>query len=160
MPDEKAVRYAGFWVRLLASLIDIVILLVLLTPLSLALSGPALTAAVDPAALQDPAALERALGGMSGLVWNLVVNVVMLALVVWFWRAKLGTPGKMVLKLRVVDAVTFKPLSTGQCVGRALAYLVSTIPLGLGFLWIAFDPRKQGWHDKLVGSVVIHAPKG
>ncbi len=47
------------------------------------------------------------------------------------------------------------PLSNGQAIGRYLAYYVSSIPLGLGLLWVAFDRRKQGWHDKLAGTFVI-----
>jgi uncharacterized RDD family membrane protein YckC len=45
--------------------------------------------------------------------------------------------------------------STGQLVGRYLAYYVSIIPFMAGILWVAFDPRKQGWHDKLAGTVVV-----
>jgi uncharacterized RDD family membrane protein YckC len=47
----------------------------------------------------------------------------------------------------------------GQSVGRYFAYLVSIIPLCLGFAWIAFDARKQGWHDKLAGSVVVRTKR-
>ena len=61
----------------------------------------------------------------------------------------------MALKLKIVDAKTGKKLSTGQAIGRYFAYLVSMIPLGLGFIWIGIDSRKQGWHDKLAGTVVI-----
>jgi len=46
--------------------------------------------------------------------------------------------------------------STGKLIGRYFAYLVSIIPIFLGFLWIAVDKRKQGWHDKLAGTVVIY----
>ena len=42
-----------------------------------------------------------------------------------------------------------------QLIGRYLGYYVSTIPLMLGFLWVAFDARKQGWHDKMANTVVI-----
>jgi uncharacterized RDD family membrane protein YckC len=44
-------------------------------------------------------------------------------------------------------------------VGRYLGYFVSTIPFGLGLFWIGWDKRKQGWHDKLAGTVVIRAPR-
>jgi len=40
-------------------------------------------------------------------------------------------------------------------IGRYFAYFISTIPLCLGFLWITFDRKKQGWHDKLAGTVVV-----
>lgn len=64
------------------------------------------------------------------------------------------------LSLRVVDAESGGPLTLGQGVGRYFAYFVSTIPLGLGFLWVAFDKRKQGWHDKLAHTVVIRRRGG
>ena len=61
----------------------------------------------------------------------------------------------MLLSAKIVDASTFGPPSTGKLIGRYFAYLVSIVPMFLGFLWIAFDKRKQGWHDKLAGTVVI-----
>jgi len=76
---------------------------------------------------------------------------------VWFWIKFQATPGKMATSLRVVDAKTGKPLSIGQAVGRYFAYIVSLLPLGLGIFWIVFDKRKQGWHDKLAGSVVVRS---
>ena len=72
-----------------------------------------------------------------------------------FWKYKSATPGKMVLSLKIVDAQTGGGLSLGKCVVRYFAYLVSMLSLGLGFLWIAFDKRKQSWHNKLAGTVVI-----
>ena len=60
---------------------------------------------------------------------------------------------------RIVDAKTGDKPSTGQLIGRYFAYYVSVIPLFLGMVWVAFDPRKQGWHDKLAGTVVVRAKK-
>jgi len=67
-----------------------------------------------------------------------------------------ATPGKWLLDCQVVDARTLQPLTWKQAGLRLLGYLVSAMLLYLGFLWIAFDRRKQGLHDKLVGSVVLH----
>lgn len=52
----------------------------------------------------------------------------------------------------IVDVKTGNAASTGQLIGRYLAYYVSLLPFGLGFIWVAFDERKQGWHDKLAGT--------
>jgi uncharacterized RDD family membrane protein YckC len=79
--------------------------------------------------------------------------------VILFWRHRQATPGKMMLALHVVDADSGGPLSLGQGVGRYFAYFVSTIPFCLGFLWVAFDKRKQGWHDKLAHTVVVRAAR-
>lgn len=61
----------------------------------------------------------------------------------------------MIFSAKIVDAKTGGKPSKGQLVGRYFAYILSGLPLGLGFFWIAWDKRKQGWHDKLSGTVVI-----
>jgi uncharacterized RDD family membrane protein YckC len=68
---------------------------------------------------------------------------------------KSATPGKMVIGAKIVNARTGRQPSTGQLIGRYFAYYISLIPLGLGYLWVAWDPKKQGWHDKLAGTVVV-----
>ena len=75
--------------------------------------------------------------------------------VILFWVYKGATPGKMAISAKVVDAVTGGPPSTPRYIARYVGYLLSILPLGLGFIWIAFDKRKQGWHDKLSGTVVV-----
>lgn len=72
-----------------------------------------------------------------------------------FWVYRQATPGKMVISARIVDARTGGKPGTGQLIGRYLGYYVSIIPLLLGLVWVAFDARKQGWHDKLAGTVVV-----
>ena len=61
----------------------------------------------------------------------------------------------MVFKLSIVDAKTGQKASNRQLIGRYLAYCISIIPLGLGLIWVGIDQRKQGWHDKLSGTLVI-----
>ena len=56
---------------------------------------------------------------------------------------------------RAEDAKTGGKPSTGQFIGRYLCYYLSSLLLGLGFIWVAFDSRKQGWHDKLAGTLVV-----
>lgn len=72
-----------------------------------------------------------------------------------FWNYRQATSGKMVIGARIVDAVSGAKPSTGQFVGRYLAYYLSLIVLFLGYLWVGFDPRKQAWHDKLARTVVV-----
>lgn len=45
--------------------------------------------------------------------------------------------------------------TSGQLLVRYIAYLASALPLGLGFLWVAVDRRKQAFHDKLARTVVV-----
>ena len=75
--------------------------------------------------------------------------------VILFWVYKSATPGKMVTGLRIIDARTGAKPTTTQFVLRYIGYYVSMIPLFLGILWVALDPKKQGWHDKIAGTVVV-----
>ncbi|HET9865375.1 MAG TPA: RDD family protein, partial [Steroidobacteraceae bacterium] len=87
---------------------------------------------------------------------DVLLNYVLPAIaIILFWIARAATPGKMALSMKIVDADTLGPMSKGQAIGRYLSYYLSMFGLMLGFLWVAFDPRKQGWHDKLAGTVVI-----
>ena len=75
--------------------------------------------------------------------------------VIGFWIYSGSTPGKMVFGLRIVGAETGAPISVGQAIGRYFSYILSSIVFCLGFIWVGFDARKQGWHDKLAGTVVV-----
>ncbi len=127
-------HYAGFWRRAGAALLDSAIF----TVLAALLLGPVYFAA-------DFWSLE-----------GLLSNGLTMLLTVWLWLKFLGTPGKLLLNCQVVDAQSFKPLSAKQAVLRYFAYIVSLLPLGLGFFWIAWDKRKQGFHDKIANSVVLY----
>lgn len=69
------------------------------------------------------------------------------------------TPGKAVMGLRVVR-VDGRPLPPARAVARAFAYLVSLLPVGLGFIWVLFDRNRRAWHDHLVGSRVVYQAEG
>ena len=57
--------------------------------------------------------------------------------------------------MKVVDERTGLTPGVGQSIVRYVAYFASIIPFFLGFLWIAVDKKKQGWHDKIAKTVVI-----
>jgi len=87
---------------------------------------------------------------------DVVVSLVLPAVVtIVFWRVRQATPGKLATRLCVVDSESGDTLSIGKCVVRYLGYTLSALPLGLGYLWVIWDPRRQAWHDKLAGSVVV-----
>jgi uncharacterized RDD family membrane protein YckC len=136
------VEYVGFWKRLVACLIDTFIITVLIVPVMIALYG-----------LQyfDPEQMSRG-GGLADWILNVVLVIVTLV----FWRYRGATPGKMAISAKIVDAKTLAPASTAALVVRFFAYFVSMLPLFLGFAWIALDRRKQGFHDKLAGTVVVY----
>jgi len=137
------VEYAGFWIRVGAALIDSVIVVAVTFPLLLWIYGWGY--------FGDGTTV---IAGPSDFLISWVGPAVG---VIAFWLYKQATPGKMVLSLRVVDAETGNTMSVGQSIGRYLGYFVSIIPLCLGLIWVGFDRRKQGWHDKLAGTVVIRS---
>jgi len=87
---------------------------------------------------------------------DFIVNWIFpLVATVVFWVYKSATPGKMALKAKVVDARTGYTPTVKQSIIRYIGYYISLLPIGLGFLWVGWDKKKQGWHDKLAGTVVI-----
>ena len=138
--DATSEQYAGFWVRVVASLIDSVILGIITVPLLWSIYGAAYFES------------EKLLEGPAEFLISWVFPAFA---VILLWIYKESTPGKMAFGLRIVDATTGQHASTGQYIGRYFGYFVSTIPLALGLIWVGFDDRKQGWHDKLAGTVVI-----
>lgn len=140
-PEEQSeYEYAGFWVRTGACLVDSLIFSLILLPVTIFFYGT------------DYFWSDRFFRGPVDVAINWIVPAI---LTVALWRWFQATPGKMALRLRVLVAESGYPASTGQYIGRYLGYFVSTVPMGLGFFWVAFDRRKQGWHDKLAGTVVV-----
>ncbi|MEI6300772.1 MAG: RDD family protein [Betaproteobacteria bacterium] len=137
----QKMEYAGFWKRVVASLIDTLIVVIFTLPLLWAFYGSAYFSS------------DKAVHGLADA---LIYYVLPAVFVIVFWRYKSATPGKMVISARIVDATTGGPPSTGQLIGRYFGYFVSIIPLCLGLLWVGLDKRKQGWHDKLANTVVIY----
>jgi len=147
-------RYGGFWRRLFAFLIDEVILyfasliLFLIGLLALGLRGDMMGRVLS--SLGDPA------HGI-GLVALLYIAASLLAGMIyftWFHGITGRTPGKMLLGLRVIQA-SGDPITPGIAFLRWVGYLISGPLFCLGFIWIAFDGRKQGWHDKIAATLVI-----
>lgn len=138
------VEYAGFWVRTGAALIDTVWMVIIILPLLTLIYGKAYWSS------------EVNFHGF----WDFMLNYVAPAIaVILFWVYKSATPGKMVLGLKIVDADTGEKPSTGRLIGRYFSYYLSMLPLFLGIIWVAFDQRKQGWHDKLANTLVVRDQK-
>ena len=76
-------------------------------------------------------------------------------LIALLWWCCGGTPGKMLLGCRFVDARSGGRPRLWQVMVRLLGYAVSALPLGAGFFWVLWDRRRQGWHDKLARTCVV-----
>ena len=133
-------EYAGFWIRAWASIIDTILMLIFIMPILFAIYGA------------DLWVRESFVAGF----WDFIFQYILPAIaVIILWIYKSATPGKMLTGLIIVDAKTGEKPSTRQFIVRYLGYYVSIIPLSLGIIWVGIDKRKQGWHDKLAGTVVI-----
>ena len=74
----------------------------------------------------------------------------------WKWRST--TIGGIVCNLKVVR-LDDRPLDWSTSIVRALGCILSVFAVGLGFIWIAIDDDRQSWHDKIAGTVVVRLPK-
>ena len=146
MQQDLELEYAGFWRRVLAMLIDTFLLMLVMTPLSY------LIVRRGHFSLWDP------FGGSPGDFW--ISALVPAVFIIGFWMTKGATPGKMVIGARIVCARTGGKPSLPQFLIRYMAYSISTAVLLLGWLWVGIDRRKQGWHDKLAGTVVVRRKSG
>ena len=75
------------------------------------------------------------------------------------WKLRGSTIGGIVFDLRVVR-LDGREIDWETAIVRALACFLSLAVAGLGFIWIAFDDRRQAWHDKIAGTVVVRVAKG
>jgi uncharacterized RDD family membrane protein YckC len=125
-------RYAGFWIRLVAYIIDgfilgLLIVLCIIIPV---------------------------------IGWLALIPVA-LGYFPYLWWKRGAAFGQSVLGLRVVRAIDGGPIDGGMACIRALVMWLESIGgyilIGyLGFIWAAFEPRKRAWHDMAAGTVVIH----
>ena len=75
------------------------------------------------------------------------------------WKLRGTTIGGIVCGLRLAR-LDGRPIDWATAVTRALASFLSFFVVGLGFIWVVFDPERQSWHDKIAGTVIVHAPRG
>ena len=143
--EETDYEYAGFWIRVGASLIDLVLMSMITLPLTLMIYG-------SDAVWNS----EAMILGPADFLIN--YSLPFFATVI-FWMYKSATPGKMVLHLKVLDEETGNKLTIGQSIGRYFAYIPATLIFMIGIFWVAWDKKKQGWHDKLAKTVVVKSKK-
>lgn len=179
-PAQKQIVYASFMTRVLASLVDTILSFFVLYPTFAPVMryfyagqkpDDIFAPIVKDAAMHNRTPIEsmqffltdprfQSLLIDGGLLYKLavlyVIQIIFIgALLLLFWHLKGATPGKMLLNIKIVDQHTFEYPTSQQCIIRFLGYFVSFFGVLLGFFWIAIDPKKQGWHDKMAKTVVI-----
>jgi uncharacterized RDD family membrane protein YckC len=179
-------QYAGFHLRMLSTLIDLFLVGLLFAPvfsiITSLIHGSILPVDVINNAAQefetlyknnhntdallffktDPAIKEYFITnhGLAKVFINQAIQFsILLSLFLYFWIKKQATPGKMLLSLKIVDANTLSKPSNRQLIVRLFSCIISVLCLFLGMLWIAFNTKKQGWHDKIANTLVIKEKK-
>jgi uncharacterized RDD family membrane protein YckC len=140
-------RYAGFWIRFVAYVIDAVILAVALT----IINTPIELAMGLGRNIGDPTRMLGTLGILS------LINIALqCAYNTYFVSTRGATPGKMILGLKVIRSDGTMP-SAGLAAGRYFGYLLDGITLMIGFIMAGFDSEKRALHDRICDTRVIYA---
>ena len=135
----QPVAYGGFWLRLVAYIIDAIVLSIALGVLATILGIPLMPADMDQ---YDPTL--NAVSFVAGWLYFALLES----------SARGATLGKMALGLRVVTSAGER-LSFLNATGRYFAKILSAIILFIGFIMIAFTDKKRGLHDMIAGTLVI-----
>jgi uncharacterized RDD family membrane protein YckC len=131
-------RYGGFWVRLVSYILDAIIVTVVAAALTPLFGGQML-----------PSGREMDYTG-SGI--SLLVGLLYF---VGFWGWRGQTPGMMPFNMTIVRADDGGSVDWVRALLRYVGLIISFLVLLIGVIWVAFDSRKQGWHDKIAGTVVV-----
>ncbi len=149
--------YAGFWIRVVARIVDALLLgipFAILFAIFAAAGG--LFASTSNSNSQSSNGAGAALFGGAFVLLYLLALAVTFGYWIYFWGSSGETIGMRLLRLRVIDANSGAPIGYGRATIRLLMTFVNTWACYIGWIWVAFDPRKQGWHDKVANSVVVH----
>lgn len=133
--------YGGFWLRLCALSIDVGVLFIMSGLINIAMGLNFYTNADSPKVLY------------AGL-FSMAASMLYYSIIQGMFY---GTPGKRAMGLKLVDAATLEQVNIGQAVGRYLMQFVSAVCLGAGYINIGINDKKQGWHDKVAGTLVVKA---
>ena len=153
----NVIDYGGFWRRVGAALVDMIILVTVLTVLQWLFAPETITRA-DYGGMDGGAGTPG--GGTIGWTWWYTVEVIA-AWLYWAgmhssaWQATLG---KMILGMQVTD-LDGQRISFLRATARYLAEILSALLLMIGYIMVAFHPRKQGLHDLIAGTLVVR-PRG
>ncbi|WP_297443658.1 RDD family protein [Sulfurimonas sp.] len=155
------VRYAGFWIRFVASFLDTLFVALPVAILIYFLSDgnwfdfSQYQQNIQMAMSGNPHALNHQ--PQTSFAWELGFEFSVLIITILFWKKWRGaTPGKKFVHIKIVDAKTLQDLDNTQAITRSLGYIVSMALFFIGFLMVALRKDKRGLHDLLAGTLVIY----
>jgi uncharacterized RDD family membrane protein YckC len=143
-------RYAGFWIRTAAKIIDGIILMIIQWAILLPLNFFVFSSANLNSSEPDPGSTF----GMAGM--QIIVSLLIPAIWVTFFVGRFAaTPGKMACRIKII-APDGKSISYLRAFGRFCAEFVSSLIMGIGYLMAAFDNQKKALHDRIASTRVVY----
>ncbi len=151
MPTIKAgpapgLQYAGFWIRFVSYLIDVIPIGILGAVLNVSTGT-----GIHCVTVNGAYTCNTGTGALGSWIGFLVLG----GYWVLTWSLLGASLGQKALGMRVVNAADGQSIDIGKAVLRYVGFVISFIPLALGLIWAGFDARKQGWHDKIAGTYVV-----
>lgn len=136
------VEYAGFWVRVVAWILDAIVLGVITAALVPIAGGGSIV-------VTGPNQFEVNYGSSA---WSTLLGLLYF---VGFWTLRGQTPGMIPFRMRVAKVADGSRPDWVVSLLRYVGLIISFVVILIGVIWVAFDSRKQGWHDKIAGTVVV-----
>ena len=154
---ETKIEYATLHRRLIAAIIDLVLLAIIMKPISVLIIKIVYRDDMPSPYIDQSDILGSILSiNLVYMLVHLVLPILLLGIFhVFFWYKFSATPGKMLTKCVVVDSATYKKLSIPRCILRYASYAISVLTLGLGFYVIELTRTRQGLHDFMAKTVVL-----
>jgi uncharacterized RDD family membrane protein YckC len=145
--------YGGFWRRFFAFMID-EMLLTAIGWFFFLIGGTALGLGIQTREMSFDKEIFWGLNLKYVLLYQFLTVLLSMAYFTYLHGMMGQTLGKKILGLKVMQE-TGESMRPGLAFLRWVGYLINAVCMNLGFIWVAFDGRKQGWHDKIAGTVVI-----
>ena len=150
---QAGVRYGGFWIRVVAAIVDGILVRIVVHPVAAIFGIGGLTLGhLGMHGLGHHAALPFLIFG-SGVLFVLTVGASWLYEALMLSSSYQATLGKMIFGMKVTD-LSGNRLSFVHATGRHFAKWISGMILGIGYIMVGFTARKQGLHDMIAGTLV------
>ena len=156
--DQKEVRYAGFWLRFIAYIIDDIIIGFVGLLISIPFIGGIIFSAIGIG--DNPENAENIVKGITGILGSVFGMVAVVLILGWLYFALMessktqATLGKMALGLKVTD-LEGNPISFARATGRYFGKILSGMILYIGYILAGLTEKKQAMHDMIAGCLVV-----
>ncbi|ETO91601.1 MAG: RDD containing domain protein [Candidatus Xenolissoclinum pacificiensis L6] len=159
------IEYVGHTMRYILIIVDILILVIMFRPVDYVLGHTFARCDIVPMEIIQKTTLGETLTVQDKRMISSIVKcralsqmlelAIILSMYVLFWVKYSFTPAMFLFGMRILRANDLKKMSIYDALKRVLGILISILPVGIGFFWMMFDKKSQGWHDKISGTVII-----